>query len=125
MKLKKNMYIRTKCNDFCNEVAIRKIVMVDEDNNKVFWIDTFIRDVYDACQDKLQAEDVEKASFNIIDVLKVGDFLDNHCIIAIKNNTCYLNDGWFIDKDNINQLVTFICTKEEFEEVCYGLGELL
>lgn len=66
---------------------------------------------------------IKKANYNIIDLIEVGDFLDNHCIIEISENTFYTNDGWFISADNIEDLVTSICTKEQFESVSYKVGD--
>ena len=65
--------------------------------------------------DKIKSH-IVKASYNIIDLIEVGDFLDNHCIVEIKENTCYLNDGWFISGDDIEDLVYSICTHEIFEK---------
>lgn len=44
MKLEVGMYIRTKYNDFCNMVAIRKIDEFDDDGS--FWINDYIVDIY-------------------------------------------------------------------------------
>ena len=74
MKLKEGMYIRTKYNDFCNMVAIRKIDEIDDDGS--FWIDDYIIDTCGYSQDKLHEEDVELASEVIANVIKSGDYVN-------------------------------------------------
>ena len=48
-------------------------------------------------------------------------FIDNHCITEIKETTIYTNDGWFIDADDVENLVTSIVTKEQFEGMKYNV----
>lgn len=74
MELKEGMYIRTKYNDFCNMVAIRKIDEIDDDGS--FWIDDYIIDTCGYSQDKLHEEDVELASEVITNVIKSGDYVN-------------------------------------------------
>ena len=74
MELKEGMYIRTKYNDFCDMVAIRKIDEIDDDGS--FWIDDYIIDTYGDEQDKLHEEDVELASEVIANVIKSGDYVN-------------------------------------------------
>lgn len=74
MELKKGMYVRTKYNDFCNMVAIRKIDEIDDDGS--FWIDDYIIDTCGYSQDKLHEEDVELASKVIANVIKSGDYVN-------------------------------------------------
>lgn len=56
MKINVGDYVRTKCNDFCNMVVIRKVEEIDEEDNK-FWIDDYIIDIYGDEQNKLCEED--------------------------------------------------------------------
>ena len=74
MELKEGMYIRTKINDFCNMVAIRKIDEIDDDGS--LWIDDYIIDTCGYSQDKLHEEDVELASEVIANVIKSGDYVN-------------------------------------------------
>ena len=66
---------------------------------------------------------IGKPSYGIGPLLKSGDFLNNHCISEIKGPTVYTMDGWFIDFDDIEDLVDAICTKEQFENISYRIGE--
>ena len=134
MELKEGMYIRTKYNDFCNMVAIRKIDEIDDDGS--FWIDDYIIDTYGDEQDKLHEEDVEFASEDIVNVIKPGDYVNGERVIALrkdiperdihmnsKDNFIFveydLANNWYygIDTDKIKTVVT----KEQFESMKYGV----
>lgn len=122
MELKEGMYIRTKYNDFCNMVAIRKIDEIDDDGS--FLIDDYIFDTFGDEQGRLNEEDIELASENIIDVLKVGDyvngkkvvFIDEDYNVAVDENDITTRDfeGRYefltIKKEDIKSIVT----KEQF-----------
>lgn len=106
MKLEVGMYIRTK------DGIIDKVI-IDYNGHCA---NPNCKHKHISCAKNYYDEDnVVKASYNIIDLIEVGDFLDNHCIVEIKENTCYLNDGWFISGDDIENLVYSICTHEMFE----------
>lgn len=132
MELKEGMYIRTKYNDFCNMVAIRKIDEIDDDGS--FLIDDYIFDTFGDEQGRLNEEDIELASENIIDVLKVGDYVNGERVVALrkdiperdihmnsKDNFIFveydLANNWYygIDTDKIKTVVT----KEQFENMAY------
>ena len=134
MELKEGMYIRTKYNDFCNMVAIRKIDEIDDDGS--FWIDDYIIDTYGDEQNKLHEEDVEFASEDIVNVIKPGDYVNGERVIALrkdiperdihmnsKDNFIFveydLANNWYygIDTDKIKTVVT----KEQFESMKYGV----
>ena len=84
MELKKEMYVRTKYNDFCNMVAIRKIDEIDDDGS--FWIDDYIIDTYGDEQNKLHEEDIEIASENIVDVIKPGDYVNGYLVTTVSKD---------------------------------------
>ena len=132
MELKEGMYIRTKYNDFCNMVAIRKMDEIDDDGS--FWIDDYIIDTYGDEQNKLHEEDVEFASEDIVNVIKPGDYVNGERVIALrkdiperyihmnsKDNFIFveydLANNWYygIDTDKIKTVVT----KEQFENMKY------
>ena len=132
MELKEGMHVRTKYNDFCNMVAIRKIDEFDDDGS--FWINDYIVDIYGDEQNKLREEDIELASENIVDVIKPGDYVNGERVIALrkdiperyihmnsKDNFIFveydLANNWYygIDTDKIKTVVT----KEQFENMAY------
>ena len=125
MKLKEGMYIKTKLNDFCNMVAIRKIDEIDEDDDNKFWIDDYIIDTFGDEQNKLSEEDVDKASYNLIDLIEVGDYVNGKRVynISIVDGLKYLDvevEDYLSDMPFINaDQITSIVTKEQFASVKY------
>ena len=81
-------------------------------------------------------EYIVKVSYNIIDILEVGDYVngsevldfeykvikgtDNFTNFAVVTENCYLEntDSWIIEK-NIKSIVT----KEQMEQMAYKVGE--
>ena len=113
MELKKEMYVRTKYNDFCNMVAIRKIDEFDDDGS--FWIDDYIIDTYGDEQDKLHEEDIEFTSEDIVNVIKPGDYVNGVEVEEINDKEIMLVDTHlWIDKEVANRLIKSIVTKEQF-----------
>ena len=84
MKIEVGMYVRTKYNDFCNMVAIRKMDEIDDDGS--FWIDDYIIDTYGDEQNKLHEEDIEIASENIVDVIKPGDYVNGYLVTTVSKD---------------------------------------
>lgn len=119
MELKEGMYIKTKLNDFCNMVAIRKIEEIDEDDNK-FWIDDYIIDGYGDLQYKLSEEDVDKASFDITDLIEIGDYVNGYRVTYVYPNLIKVDstDIWEIHSHDIKSIVT----KEHFNSVKYKVN---
>ena len=65
---------------------------------------------------------IEKSSPNIGKLLKVGDFIDGMPIVEIEDTTIHTLGGWFIDVDDVEDLVTSIVTKEMFEQMEYKIN---
>lgn len=75
MKLEVGMYVRTK------KYGIAKIIGGISDK---FNIDVFKKDGYTLrCQ---KERDILKASFNIIDLIEVGDYVNGEKVIALKKD---------------------------------------
>ena len=125
MELKEGMYVRTKLNDFCNIVVIRKIDEFDYDDNNYFWIDDYIIDIYGDEQNRLCKDDISKASFNIIDLIEVGDYVnglrinsitevdENHDVRLVWNLTTYglrINSITEVDENHDVRLVRNLTT---------------
>ena len=126
MELKEGMYIRTKYNDFCNMVAIRKIDEIDDDGS--FWIDDYIIDTYGDEQNKLHEEDIEIASEDIVNVIKPGDYVNGYLVTAV-NKDAYGETIVFVGQRLIEEAgyyrsyyskdIKTIVTKEQFENMAY------
>lgn len=64
---------------------------------------------------------LKEPSYKLGKLLEVGDFIDHHYISEIKGTTIYTYSGWFIDIEDIEDLVSRILTKEQFEQMSYKL----
>lgn len=119
MELKEGMYIRTKINDFCNMVEIRKIDEIDDDGS--FWIDDYIIDTYGDEQNKLHEEDIEIESESIVNVIKPGDYVNGERVQYKTYSGQLISDGGY-DLLRKYQDITSIVTKEQFESMKYWVG---
>lgn len=128
MKLEVGMYARLE-NDVEDIVIINRIANVFE---------TTILTENDGSiyQGEYTKENVIKASYDIIDILEVGDYVngsevldfeyklikgnDNFTNFAVVTENCYLEntDSWIIEK-NIKSIVTH----EQMEQMAYKVGE--
>lgn len=121
MELKEGMYIRTKLNDFCNMISIRKIDEIDEDDNK-FWIDRHIVDTFGDEQNKLSEEDVDIASFDITDLITKGDYVNGSPVSFIER---YGNGKTWVYTDSedkygyLKEEIKTVATREEFYLIEY------
>ena len=128
MKLEVGMYVRLE-NDVEDIVIINKIANVFE---------TTILTENDGSnyQGEYTKENVVKASYNIIDILEVGDYVNGSEVLDFENKyieekdtfvpigvvteNCYLEytDSWIIEK-NIKSVITH----EQIEQMAYKVGE--
>lgn len=122
MKLKEGMYVKTKLNDFCNTVAIRKIEEIDYEDDNKFWIDDYIIDTFGDEQNKLSEEDVDKVSFDITDLIEIGDYVNGSPVCDIKQDE---NGKTWVYTDSeyrygyLKEEIKSVVTKEMFYLVKY------
>ena len=134
MKLEVGMYVRTKH-------GIRKIIDIDEDNN--YYIDkTYINDFRQEINCISDNCIIGEPSFNITDILEVGDYVNGIEIIKIyekgdsftgSHNYIFEEKTIEVCNDNyetiphealfINNEIETIVTKEQFEQMAYKVGE--
>lgn len=122
LELRENMYIRTK------DGIIAKVDYIDDD------IIFFDKDLYRTYSDSINflgkdnLERIVKASYNIIDILEVGDYV-NDCYIqeikSLKDNVmgCMLDSDYECLSEITNNEIETIVTKEQFEQMAYKVGE--
>ena len=129
MKLEVGMYVRTKQGLIAKYIGYEKN---DDDiqfntynfDGKIYWYYEYYNDfVYEEDFKYWFEERVLKTSHNIVEILEAGDLLDFHCIEKIEGKTIYLTDGWFIDFEDVEDMVETIVTKEQFESMSYKVGE--
>ncbi len=129
MKLEVGMYIRTKYCGICDEIAIRKIIKIDKINNNWFYIDKNVCDIYKDYTNKINTVNVEKASFDIIDILEVGDYVNGYKIGYIDDCKGAMREFYY-DYENSNEDVGHweeeiksVITHEQIEQISYRIGE--
>lgn len=126
MKLEVGMYVRFK--DKRENEYIRKIVEIPEDNRYAsLYLDK------DANYSKgLSIKNVIKASFDIIDLIEVGDIIVNDSnekleVLLIDNELMVRNTGLIYDNNCYlpikSIVIKSIVTKEQFEQMSYKIGE--
>lgn len=124
--LKVGQYIRTK-------FGIKQIYEIDEHKTKWKYLYKLKKQDGDECIDLgvLSSEDIIKASFNIIDLIEVGDYVNGYEINAIQEVNEYypkrllfvvFPDGSILDVIN-GENIKSIVTKEQIEQMSYKLGE--
>lgn len=128
MKLEVGMYVRLE-NDVEDIVIINKIAHVFETSILTENDGSIYQGVY-------TKENVIKASYNIIDILEVGDYVNGSEVLDFENEyikeddkfvpfgviteNCFLEntDSWIIEK-NIKSVITH----EQMEQMAYKVGE--
>ena len=118
-KLEPNMYVRTKWGYICKIININDF---RETNMKYGVEANYLKDVMFIGDD-----DVVKASYSIIDILEIGDYVNGYPICEIveyENDTraIVINDDnkaiiW--DKQGIKSVITH----EQMEQMAYKVGE--
>ena len=131
MELKPNMYVRTKWGiaKYIHNLVTKETVYRVIDKKIIY-------DNVEDWEDCLLDNEILKASYNIIDILEVGDYVngsevldfekkyieekDTFVPIGVVTENCYLDDtaSWIIEK-NIKSVITH----EQMEQMAYKVGE--
>ena len=117
-KINIDMYIRTK------DGIIAKVDYIDD--NTIFFDKDLYRSYGDSINflEKDNLEKIVKASYNIIDILEKGDYVNGVEVINI-------DDEWItmsamqvpILKSIANGLIKSVITHEQMEQIAYKVGE--
>ena len=124
MKISKGMYVRTE------DGYIGKCIDMDSDNFAFFDKPVYkdFSDTFDSCY--LNNIDIKKASFNLIDLIEVGDivktpkgkfevgYVDNNVIYTLDSKiiACLRTDEHLCFE---NKIINSIITKEQFNSMKY------
>ena len=124
MKLEVGMYVKTKNGYICKIININDL---REPNMKYGVEASYLKDIMFIGDD-----DILKASYNIIDILEVGDYVNGKEIV----NIGYLTNGtrkgtkiidYYITPDAISYLenedIKSVITHEQMEQMAYKVGE--
>jgi hypothetical protein len=115
--LKEGMYIRT-IRYFSNLVYIRKIEEIE--GKRLILDDYIVDDLEEIYKDKIPFEEVKTASFNIIDLIEIGDYVNGKEVLEI------MNDGKMSrvkteDETYFNEDIKTVVTKEIFNCLTYHI----
>ena len=118
MKLEVGMYIRTK------DGIIARIKEID--NNERLYLNQ--KSIYtdDYKHDLIIDYEVIKASYNIIDILEVGDYVNGYLVLNVldfNDNTRILSLERIYDNKITEEDIKSIVTKEMYSSVKYRLGD--
>ena len=104
MELKEGMYVRTK------EGEVKKVFQYDEQENNCLWctLNCYV----------ILKNSIVKASYNIIDLIEVGDYVNGERVQFITNKKQLLSDGGYNILEKYNT-ISSIVTKEQFESITY------
>ena len=112
------MYVRTK------DGIIAKVDYID--NDTIF----FDKDLYRTHGDSIDflekdnLERIAKASYNIIDILETGDYVNGVEVINIDDEWITVSDMRVpILKSIANGLIKSVITHEQMEQIAYKVGE--
>ena len=118
LELRENMYVRTK------DGIIAKVDYID--NDTIFFDKELYRTYGDSIDflEKNNLERIVKASYNIIDILEEGDYVNGHRIEEID----FEDEEIFTDSEYYCGVVEFyniksVITHEQMEQMEYKVGE--
>ena len=118
MNLKVGLYFRTK------DGIIGKIDSMSKDGSKIYF-DTkpIFSDKEEVGSKWCYANDIIKASHNIINLIEVGDYVNGAKVNRIENDYIVVNEIWTGRELLKNEDIKTIVTKEQFESNCYKIGD--
>lgn len=121
MKLEVGMYVRT------SKVGIKKIYKIDNNKTKYKYLYKLKNQDGDGCIDLsvLCEDDIVKFSYNIVDLISVGDYVNGLKVIDIVENDIYISDFYAASYIGIVKVkdIKSVVTKEQFEYMEYRIGE--
>lgn len=122
MKLEVGQFVRT------DKVGIKKIYEIDNNKTKYKYLYKLKNQDGDGCIDLgalCENNIIKEPSFNVIDVLEVGDYVNGLKVIDIVENDIYISDFYaesYIGMVKVKDIKSIV-TKELFEIAEYRIGE--
>lgn len=118
MKLEVGMYAYSKK---CRDYGIGKIVNITE--NGLGFKGDLIDIQYKHSEHAIEIQDIE-ASYNIIDILEIKDYVNGVEVINIDDEWITMSDTQVpILKSLANGMIKTIVTHEQMEQMAYKVGE--
>ena len=113
MKLECGMYVRTY-------KGINKVIKIDEHRGQLYYK---FKKPFEV---EFLGEDIIKSSFNLIDLIEVGDYVNGKLTIAIQDNPKVIfNEQSYSDGKYAftNEEIKEVLTHEQYEANCYKVVE--
>lgn len=119
MELKEGMYVRYK---YENIVFIGKTMFISE---VMCGLDETLQIDIDNCIEEILKKDILKASNNIIDLIEVGDYVNEFYVEDVKETFVNVATGsnYFQSPTIYEEDIKLIVTKEQFESMSYKVKE--
>lgn len=129
MKLEVGMYVRTKKGSIAKILGIdifEEGKGLDISNLEAVYFDNIVndisKDIYRGCFNEVFRE--AKASYNIIDLIEIGDYVNNSVVVKDSNGKLFVHNTGLIYDNNMyipleNITIRSIVTKEQFEAIGY------
>lgn len=107
-KIEINEYIRTTD-------GIKKIIKVNEGSNATYYGKYIVEPKYKG-SNSINAKNIIKHSFNIIDLIQEGDYVNGQKVVGVSNVS-----GWIDTKEDVIHKghIKTILTKEQFKAMEY------
>lgn len=125
LELRENMYVRTK------DGRMGKLMgyMAFNENKIAIWTNTTEKDI--KITPVIDKDAIIKASYSIIDILEVGDYVNGSKVIEIEKDYKFIDNEirdilWLDNKRNNavwKETIKSIVTKEQFSSMEYKLGD--
>ncbi|HHX68682.1 MAG TPA: hypothetical protein GX708_11595 [Gallicola sp.] len=117
MKLEVGMYVRTKLGIIAKCINVLEDCSYDFD--RVVYQDNYNEDGFMEFPYLLIDKYVSKFSFNIIDLIEIGDYVNSYKVTHRTKSLLGFEDGqdgdWYLSNENIKSIVT----KEQFKSLEY------
>mgnify|MGYP001141358097 CR=1 FL=1 len=110
LEVRENMYIRTK------NGIINKITSIKNLDERACLLNGFY----------INKDAIKKASYNIIDILEVGDYVNGYLVLNVldfNDNTRILSLERIYDNKITEEDIKSIVTKDQFKNMEYRIGE--
>lgn len=127
-KIECGMYVRTKHDGVCKLYREFHEDSVDVGIGVFPEIEGFFIDKEEI--NYIEKIDIIKASYNIIDLIEVGDYVNGYYVTTACSDCCSLGsiyiaeiDGLGLKKKLYEKDIKSIVTKEQFESMSYKVGE--
>ena len=113
-KISIGMYVRTKKRTLQPPQIARIRNMSKDSGYKNQYYIELDKNLIPSYEYHIYEEDILKASYNLIDLIEVGDYVNGECVINVDSIEVYTKDGMYLNED-----IKSIVTKEMYSSVEY------